>query len=236
MFNRKKNDAKDASDSKNWYKDRYQYVLVQRNILVLITMISLGASLFSAIAVSQLSPHKSVQPFVVQIDDATGEVRVIKSRSARELSEQEAIDKSNIARFVQAWESYNAAFRDVNNRTVWALSDYDRVYRRYLQQQNPSNEDSIAARLGNMAIREVKIRSIFFLEPQRDKAGIQNYTAQVRFQIIERRVNGQAQQVYNRIALIAYRYVLEEARSSEQVYLNPLGFYVISYDVKEDVL
>ena len=45
--------AKDTAETKNWYKDRYQYVLVQRKLLVLITVLSLICTLAAVVVI----PH-----------------------------------------------------------------------------------------------------------------------------------------------------------------------------------
>ena len=43
---------KSTPETKNWYKDRYQYVLVQRKILVVITLCALIATMVTVIVIA----------------------------------------------------------------------------------------------------------------------------------------------------------------------------------------
>src|SRR5579864_3828195 len=71
---------------KNWYKDRYQYVLVQRKILTVITVLSLICTLAVVILISQLTPLKSVEPFVIEVDQKSGITQTVDPLTAKELT------------------------------------------------------------------------------------------------------------------------------------------------------
>ena len=45
---------KELNEAKNWYKDRYQYVLVQRKLLTGITLLSLLCTLVTVIVIARL--------------------------------------------------------------------------------------------------------------------------------------------------------------------------------------
>ena len=57
---------------KSWYSNRYQIVVVQRNILLIIAMISIVAVATSIIFVKNVMSSKSLEPYVIQVDEKTG--------------------------------------------------------------------------------------------------------------------------------------------------------------------
>lgn len=104
------------------------------------------------------------------------------------------------------------------------MSDPGKVYGQFLGEQDPNNPGSNAARLGSGGIRTVKFKSIVYLTPQ---------LAQVRLFIEERNGGGGSSQ--HKIALIGFEYIKMNL-STEERYLNPLGFRVTDYHVDDDVL
>ena len=79
--------------AKNWYKDKYQFVLVQRNILAVISVVALFCSAIAVFAVMRLTPQKSVEPFVIQIDEKSGIVERVDPVTRTELTANEAIEQ-----------------------------------------------------------------------------------------------------------------------------------------------
>ena len=59
--------VKQLYETKNWYKDRYQYVLLQRKLRAIITIMSLICTLATVVVISQLTPLKTIEPFVIQV-------------------------------------------------------------------------------------------------------------------------------------------------------------------------
>src|SRR4051812_3531186 len=98
---------KEPVSDKNWYKDRYQYVLVQRKILTAITLLSLVCTLATVIVISQLTPLKSVEPFVIQIDQKSGITQTVDPLTATELTTNEAVNNFFLVQYIRSRESYN---------------------------------------------------------------------------------------------------------------------------------
>lgn len=215
---------KDASDQKNWYKDRYQYVLVQRKILATITTLSLISAIVTAVIISQLTPLKSVEPFVIQVDQKTGITQTINPATLPELTANEALNNFFIVSYVRARENYVLSDLQRNYNTVRLMSEPSKVYAQFMQYASPNNPASNAARLGTSGSRAIKFKSITYLNPQ---------LVQARVLIEERSANNLAQQ--HLIILLAFEYT-NIALNSEERYINPLGFRVTDYRVDEDTL
>lgn len=216
---------------KNWYTDRHQSVLVQRNVL---SILSLMAIIFSAIAiffVYRNIPIVTVEPFVIQVEPRSGVTQVVRAATATELAAKESINNFFIVRYIKARESFNAAIQQ-NFHIVRLSSDPSEVFRQYAWSVNPNNPDSFMARSGGSGTREVKIRSMSRLDKNPSCAGV-TCRIQVRVRIIED-IQGRKTQ-YDRVILMEYTYITLKLAVEER-YLNPIGFRVLSYQVDNEVL
>ncbi|MDX2113123.1 MAG: VirB8/TrbF family protein [Alphaproteobacteria bacterium] len=216
--------TQDSRETKNWYKDRYQYVLVQRKLLVLVTLLSLASTLATTFVIASLTPLKTVEPFVIQVDQKTGIVQTVDPLTATELTANEAVNNFYIVQYIRARETYSLTDLARNYETVRVMSESGTVYPEFISQQNPNNPNSNTARLGASGQRTVKFRSFTYLNPS---------TIQARVLIEEKNESG----VFNfhRIVTLRFEYV-KMALTMEERYLNPLGFRVTSYRTDEEIL
>src|SRR5271170_7424851 len=162
---------------KNWYKDRYQYVLVQRKLLTVITLLSLLSTLATVVVISQLTPLKTVEPFVIEVDQKSGITQTVDPLTVKELTANEAVNNFFIVQYIRSRESYSITDYARNYNIVRVMSEPRKVYGGFIAEQDPNNPKSNAARLGSTGVRSVKFKSIIYLNPQ---------LAQVRLLIEER--------------------------------------------------
>ncbi len=210
---------------KNWYKDRYQYVLVQRKLLTVITLLSLFCTLAMVFVIARLTPLKSVEPFVIQVDQKSGITQTVDPLTVKELTANEAVNNFFIVQYIRSRESYSITDYARNYNIVRIMSEPTNVYSEFMHEQDPNNPKSNAARLGGSGVRTVKFKSISYLNPQ---------LAQVRL-LIEEKVGEGGYTQQHKIALIAFEYIKMNL-SNEERYINPLGFRVTDYRVDEDVI
>lgn len=213
---------KDIED-KNWYRDRYQYVLVQRKLLSLITVVSLICTLTTVVVIAQLTPLKTVEPFVIQVDQKSGVTQTVDPLTVPELTANEAVNNFFIVQYIRSRETYSVADLAKNYNIVRIMSESNKVYPEFIAQADPNNPQSNAARLGSTGVRTVKFKSITYLNPQ---------LAQARL-LIEEKGEGYHQE--HKIALVAFEYIKLNLTNEER-YINPLGFRVKDYRLDEDVL
>ncbi len=158
---------KDSSgvDKKNWYSDRYQFVVVQRNVLAVITLFSLVCSIVATFSISQLAPLKSVEPFVIQVDQKSGITQVVDPLRAKSLTANEAINNYFMVQYIKARESYlgSQSAGYFNYNLVRVFSDKF-IFQQYQREITLSNPTSPGARLGAGGLREINIESIKFLD------------------------------------------------------------------------
>lgn len=73
-------------------------------------------------AVTALTPLKTVEPFVIRVDNATGIVDVVSTLKDEPQSYDEAIAKYFLGQYVRAREGYSFVEAPANFRTVSLLS------------------------------------------------------------------------------------------------------------------
>lgn len=225
---------KDEDDSleakKNWYSDRYQTTLIQRNFLLLLTMISLAGIIVSVITVVQVTSSKSVEPFVIEIEEKTGITNVIRPLLKEKFAYDEALRRYFIMKYVNAREGYDFGSYKYNYYTVIRLLSTSKVYSEFRKQVAPESVDS-PLRMEARGQRVVKAKSMALLEqPTKDKPG---FTVQVRF-ALETSGNDYAG-VKNLVATINFDY-FDLSLTTEERDINPLGFQVTGYRIDEEVL
>jgi len=217
---------------KNWYNDRYEFVVIQRNIFAIITLISLVLSIVVTFSISQLTPLKSVEPFVIQIDQKTGVTQVVNPIKSKELLAQDAVNNFFIVEYIRARESHLS--QDVNYynyNLVRVLSD-PAIFRAYTFEIALSNPESPAARMVNGGTRDVHISSIKYVSEDKDSAGNQTLRYDIRVQITERGTQA-GTRVLQKLISLKFKYVALEL-TTEDRYLNPLGFRVIDYKAYDE--
>ncbi len=213
-----------ASELKNWYTDKYQSVLVQRNIFAVITLVSLLTSLIAVFAVQSLAPLKSVEPFVIQIDEKSGVTEVVEPVTREELSATEALDNFFVWQYVRARETYDAA-DNPRNRDIVRIMSHPDVYAVHRFETSPQAPESAYNRLGKIGTRVCSDPVITYLDAESKEEG--KKVAQVRFVVTER-IRAEAPFEYNKIATLEYDYVTLELSRRERL-INPLGFRALTY-------
>jgi len=190
-----------------------------------VCLLSLLATLASVLVIAQLTPLKSVEPFVIQVDPKSGITQTVDPLTVREITGLEAVNNYFLVQYIRARESFNVNDITRNYATVRVMSEEQDVYSQFKREVSPSNPQSVTARMGSTGSRSVKFKSISYIKPQ---------LAQARLLIEENTVNGGTVQ-YNRIATISFEYAKLQLTAEER-YINPLGFRVTDYRVDEDAL
>ena len=212
--------------AKSWFQDKYQFVLVQRNILAVLTVLSLLASVISVYTVKKLAPLKSVEPFIIQIEEKTGITQLVEPLDKSKISSTESLDNYFLWAYVRARETYHPADQRENWDITRIMSSPD-IFAEYLLDISPNNPKSAAAVLAGAGTRVLSDPTITYLnDPERK-------VAQVRFLVEETFKDVKTR--YPKIATIEYAYYDLDLKRGERL-INPLGFQVLSYRLDEEVV
>lgn len=197
---------------------------------------SVAISLILAGGYFYVLPLKEKVPYLVMADAYTGTATIARLRgdwNNNQITASEAINKSNVATYVLARESFDLAQLQLRDwDTVFAMSD-QRVAADYRRDNQASNLASPYKVYGAGKVVRVKILSIQLIgEPTKTPTG-----ANVRFQrTLYDKGMGTAQPLPTRFVTMAFKYdpLLKFPEATRL--LNPLAFRVTSYRVENEMI
>lgn len=230
LFSKKKDDSNtpssDASDKgstsvvvSSWSSDRYSSILIQRNILILLTFLSLVGISVASVMIAKVATSKTFEPFVIQIEERTGQAKIVKKAESDLISSSESLTKYFIKRYLNAREAYNPVDFEYNSNKVVRLLSSQEVYNAYLGFIRATANDP-TIKYGRRNTTYIKLKSFTKLRNQ--------YF--VRFTVNET-ADGEAS--FSKIATIETGYAPMELNEEDRD-INPVGFQIIGYKVDDD--
>ncbi len=170
----------------------------------------------SILAVASLAPLKTVEPFVVRVDNSTGIVDVVSALSATAGTYDEAVTKYFAAKYVRGREGYVWSEAQENFRTI-ALLSTQAEQARFAATYRGSNPQSPQNVYGRSATVRINIVSI---------ALINQNVVSVRY--IRSLTRGEEVRTTDFVATLTYSYANAPMSSTDRL-VNPLGFAVSEY-------
>lgn len=186
-------------------------------------------ALASTLAVVALTPLKTVEPYVVRVDNNTGQTDIITVLGEEKISKSDVLDKFFATQYVNMLESYDwyTISNNLDKVLLFSSSDVQKqVVNKFTYPNAPHKTLKQYGRIN------IKVNNTTILEK-----GL----IQVRYTATTEPVSGYPYDPYktikvnakNYLATIAFDYVntpsVDEIRRT-----NPLGFTVLSYKVDED--
>jgi type IV secretion system protein VirB8 len=220
----------------NWYSERYSKVVIQRNIIFLLLLLSIVVVAISVFQVSQVSAKYTLKPFVIQIDEKTGITEIVNPYSDRRLTANQSLNQYFIVKYLMAREGYCANDYNYNYKTIVRLLSNETVYNKFTNfiQNNPLSPLIL---YGNSTCISVKIRSIEFINnagkvvsPEDNNSG--TGMSLIKFTVVDS--NTQEVKSY-KIASLGFTYSQMQLNLRDRE-VNPLGFQVITYGTDNEVL
>lgn len=219
------NDTKTAIS----YEASIRYLVEKSNRRAwLIAFLSIFISIISVVAVVFLTPLKSVEPYVIRVDNTTGMVDIITSVNQTEfISDNEALDKYFTTSYVKIREGYfyNILQNDYTTVQIWSSpevsSDYLKIY---------EGDNSRVDILKNRTEIDVEINSVTLGNSNGMKM------ATIRFNQIYK--DAKSRTITNKkakIVTLAYDYSPQSLMTENERLINPLGFKVLTYRVDDEV-
>jgi len=180
-------------------------------------------------------PLKEKVPYLVMADAYTGTstvARLAEDFSNRTITSSEAINRSNVATFVLARESYDVAMMNLRDwATVYTMASHE-VAAEYSVLHANNNHSSPYNTYGRSRAIRVRILSIVLMP---GAAGSPPKGATVRFQrSLFDKTTGTSRPVDSKIATLEFAYKPNLKMDEEKRIANPLGFQVTSYRVDSD--
>lgn len=214
--------GKEKSGIPNWSEDLFESVITQRNILFLFTIVCVVTIAMSVLLIRYVKTAQTIEPFVIEIEEKSGIPTVVTPVSTRVYSEDDAVKRYFIMKYIRAREEYfPSTFQDNFYNVVRVLSTPAIYYNDYRPKFSISNPNSPYNIYGESSNRRVVLKSLIFQSAK---------TAQVR---IAFEVNGIMTLTQNKIILMDFDFANIEMNDGER-FINPLGFQVTFYRIEDE--
>ncbi len=213
-------------EARNWYYDRYETLIVQRNILFLIAVLSIMASIVCVFFIGRVTLSKSIEPMIIEVEDTTGITNIVNPFIDTQWSSNKALSEYFLIMYLRTRETYNVVDYGYNYSTVVRLLSNTTVYKQFRDYVNDPSTNPVALYGANNSTI-LTLRSVQYLED----APSGDHNVQVRFAITE--ASGSKKR-YNKIASILWNYTKMNMTFDERM-VNPLGFQIKFYAVTNDI-
>ena len=193
--------------------------------------VAVTVAILEAIGISAVLPLKTVEPFVIRVDNNTGLTDVISTLKEKEegvkATAQEALNKYWLAQYIRHREGYLWDTRNYDREMVGLLSA-PAIQQQYAEYTDPrKNPQAPIVVYGQNSEVETKDKAISMLNAGEELEGETRYTAMVRYTKQVRRA-GEFSPLTHWAATITFAYRNEPMKLDDRT-KNPLGFQVISY-------
>jgi type IV secretion system protein VirB8 len=200
---------------KSWYSNRYQIVVVQRNILLLFTLISMLSVAIAVIFVKNIMSSKSLEPYVIEVESKSGVATTVDQMTAQNFTGDQAIRKYFINQFIHAASGYEPKTYKTDLEKVRLFSTPG-VYSEFRNRINPRE-------LGTDHRIEARIKSVQFTDGN---------TAQIR--LLRVIVSNDAPIQKDEVITMNF-FFADLNLTMEERLINPLGFQVSRYSIVDEV-
>jgi len=217
-------------EARSWDSELSNEIQSSKKKAWLVAIAATTIAVLEAIAIASLAPLKTVEPFIVRVDNNTGVVDVIstltKTDGQIEAGSQESLDNYFLGQYIRHREAYQWETRDYNRKIVGLFSNAT-VQQQYAAYTDPRQYDSAPVVIyGDSAVVDVRLKSISTINAEKID-GKEHVTALVRYTKQVKR-KGERSPLTHWAATVTY-YYLNSPMKIDDRQLNPLGFQVINY-------
>ncbi|TKB23476.1 virB8 family protein [Desulfopila sp. IMCC35006] len=215
----KKDFEKYLGEAQGWEIDKIIELKKSRKIAWWISAIAICMAFLSTLAVTVLTPLKTVQPYVIRVDNTSGIVEVIDSLKNGKTMYEEVINRYFAQLYVRYREGYSRELASEYYTNVGLMSA-GQEQQKFANYFNPKNPSSPLNEYGEYKKVSVKIFGTTFIKPE---------IALVRYaKLVEERGSSKVQSTHY-TATIIFKYIGKTNMSEENRAINPLGFQVVEY-------
>ena len=205
------------AEARSWETDKIHELKKSRKVAWIISIVATSFAFLTVLALALLTPLKSVQPYVIRVDNSTGAVDIVNALRNGKTNYDEAMNKYFTQWYVRWREGYSRPLASEFYRNVGMLSGSDEQGK-FAAYFNPKNPLSPLNVYGASKSVTVQIKSTSFISPE---IALVRYSKQIE-------QSGVASETTHWQATIVFRYVATPMSEQDRA-INPLGFQVMEY-------
>ena len=195
------------AEARSWETDKLRALAKSRKVAWIIAAVAISFAFLSVAALVLLTPLKTVQPYVIRVDNSTGAVDIVSALRNGKTNYDESMNKYFTQWYVRWREGYSKDLAPEYYRNVGLMSGNDEQakYARFFNPRNPLSP-------------LVHIKSTSFISPN---IALVRYSKEVG-------QSGIASETTHWAATVVFKYV-GAPMSEHDREVNPLGFQVMEY-------
>ena len=215
-------------EAASWDADRMEQMRRNTRTAWRVAAAGWASAIMSAVALVGLTPLKSVQPYVVRVDNSTGIVDVVPIYTS-EATVDEAVTRYLLTHYVRVCEGFSYALAERDYEECGAFHSRRRNQEWYAQwmQGNPASPLNVYK--DGTTVR-VDVKSVTFFQRS---TGVSDL-AQVRYVKTKRMGGTGPEEATHWIAMIQYAYVTPD-RSAKVRQWNPLGLRIVEFRPEPEI-
>lgn len=204
---------------KSWYSNRYQFVLIQRNILLIFALVAMICVSAGMALLNQVISSKSLEPYLIEFEDKTGIPTVVDQLTVEQFTGNELMRKYFLNQYINSSTGYNAKTYPEDSEKVRIFSN-PKVFSDFRTRIQPR-------KLGTNTRIKVRIKSMIFASKS---------TAQIR--ILQSTITDGMSRPEEKNMLVTLNFYFDPnlKLNSQERLLNPLGFQVKDYAIVEEII
>lgn len=214
----KKKNKNHKLEIKSWYSNRYQMIVVQRNLLLILTAFSIISVAVAVLFVKKIMASKSLDPYIIELEEKTGIATVVDRNTAINFTSQEVVRRYFLSKFLRAALGYDPkTYKD--DVEVVRLFSTPSVYSNFRKRIT-------GAALGASASIDLRIKSLNYTD---------NNNLRIRL-LRQTKTNINSTPIKkDELVNITFYFSPEIKLTMEERMINPLGFQVSKLTIEEEI-
>lgn len=203
-----------------WEQDKLRSLNRSNKVAWTLATFGLGLAAICAWSVGQLAPLKTVEPYVIRVNDTSGSVDIVTALKDGKTTYEMALNKYFIAKYIRAREGYSRQLAEEFYYVTGLMSGKDEK-KRYFNWFNPKNDQSPLNIYSETEKVAIDIQSISPIGGKDSNIALVRYIKK-----LERANAPPAKTFWAATVRFSYTSAPTNERDRE---INPLGFQVIEY-------
>jgi len=217
------------AEARSWDSDRAAQSKRSARVAWWVATAGWACALAGAASLASLMPLKSVEPFVIRVDNSTGIVDVVPAYTAH-ASMDEVVTRYFLTHYITICERFNLATAESDYQECGAFHTAQRNQAWYAL-WNTANPTSPLNLHKDGSVVRVQVESVSFIKRASGVADL----AQVRYMKSERHAEAGIGRITHWIATIQYAYGSPSTSPAMRAW-NPLGFKIVDVESEPEVL
>jgi len=203
-----------------WEIDKVRSLMRSNKIAWGLAVFGLGMAAISSWSVGQLAPLKTVEPYVIRVNETSGTVDIVTAIKDGKTTYEESLNKYFLAKYVRFREGYSRALAEEYYYNTGLMSG-DTEKKRYFSEFNPQNPNSPLNLYTEKDTVKIEIQSTSFIGEKGDVALVR-YIKKVQLESAIKPL------ITHWAATMKFQYSAAPTKERDRE-ITPLGFQVVEY-------